>query len=189
MDIPINHRVVLLIGPTSSGKTTLSYKLKKTAPVPTKIISQDEVVRSVIDQDTCGMLFSTAIRKKYGTLLREAIKDQEGLIVLDMLDTRKFDVYASIFRIIRNGYFGKITLLKMYLPLDLQLEFCKQRDMFNVPLSNDQLCSNMVYQRKYYESSSGSLCQTFPFTEEYLIKDPREVEFTYPLVSSKQYKK
>lgn len=190
MNIPINHRMVLIIGPTTSGKTTLSYKLKKTAPVSTSIISQDEVVHSVIDQDTCGMLFSTAIRKKYGSLLREAIKKPEELIVLDMLNIHIFDLFQTMFRIKKQGYFGKITLLKMNLSFELHDEFCGQRKDFNIPtMTTEKLFSNMISQLRVYQGSSGSLHHTFPFTEQYLIQDPREVEFTYSIQLRKPQKK
>ena len=190
MTIPINHRMVLIIGPTTTGKTTLSYKLQKTAPISTTIISQDDVVISVNNQKNCGMLVSTAIRKKYSSLLKEAIKKPGELIVLDMLNIRIFDVFETILRIKRQGYFEKITLLKMNLPFKLHDKFCGQRKTFNVPsMTTEQLFSNMVNQLTWYQSPSGSLHHTFPFTEEYLIEDPREVEFIYPLISSKQYKK
>jgi len=189
MPIPINHRVVLIIGPTTTGKTTLSYKLQKEAPVPTTIISQDDVVKSVINQENCRMPVSTAIRKKYSFLLRESIKNPEELIVLDMLNIHVFDVFETIFRIKRQGHVGKITLLKMNLPFKLQDQFCGQRKTFNTPsMTTEKLFSNMIAQLNLYQGSSGSLHHTFPFTEEYLIEDPREVEFTYPFVCSKQYK-
>ena len=190
MDIPIHHRIVLLLGPTTSGKTTLSYKLKKTAPVATTIISQDDVVDTVTHQKHGEILDSIAIRKRYNSLIKESIKKPEELIVLDMLNIHLFEAWETILRIRRQGYFGKITLLKMDLPFQLQSEFCKQRKDFNIPgMTTERLFSNMLTQLTCYQGSSGSLHHHFMFTDEYLIQDPREVEFTYSLAPSKQYKK
>lgn len=173
--------MVLLIGPTTSGKTILSYQIKKTAPVPVQVISQDEVLRSVMRQDAGEISTYLRFSQRFIFSLREKIKSHQAfLIVLDMLNIRLFDVYRTILLIKGLGYFGKITLLKMDLPFELHSKFCAMPRDFITPISTEELFHNMVQQSLYYQSSHGSLKAKFPFTEEYIIEDPREVQFIYP---------
>lgn len=180
MTIPIYNRVVLIIGPTTSGKTTLSNQLKETFPGLVTIISQDEVSNSLNEEDTFSMFLTMKYRKKFAASLKDAIQSPNKLIVLDTLNIRIFDVFQTICSIKRHGHFRKITLLKMNLPFELQSEFCgKRRDFDTSLLTTEELFLNMVRQLTWYQSSSGSLHQTFPFTDEYVILDPRKVEFMY----------
>lgn len=190
MTILISNQIVLIIGPTTSGKTTLSNQLKETFSGSVAIISQDEVANSLNEKDISSMFLTMKYRKKFSISLKNAIQSSKDLIVLDTLNIRIFDVFQTICCIKKHGYFGKITLLKMNLPFELRSEFCeKRRDFDTSLLTTEELFLNMVRQLTWYQSSSGSLHQTFPFTDEYVIQDPRKVEFMYSPVFSKQYKK
>lgn len=47
MNVNINNRLVLIVGPSTTGKTILSKKVKEDANVKSVVISHDEVLNKI----------------------------------------------------------------------------------------------------------------------------------------------
>ena len=183
MNIPINHRVVLIIGPTTSGKSTMAQKIVKGFSGTSVIVSHNDILLTV-DQNQPQNVIDLEFRKRYLNQIQEAVSNKENqLVVIDSFNIGKQNVEAILIFLQLLGYQDKVTLLKANLPFSLHLDFCVKRNdkQFRNSTTRSQLYFTMLSQNEFYHGSYGSLYETFPGTEEYMIKDPRDVEFVYSI--------
>ena len=80
MQIDIKNRIVIITGPSTSGKTTLAKKIKEMSPVKTVIIAHDDIA-AMIDQnkteDEKNDDFWAMLIEKIG----ESLEDSENYII------------------------------------------------------------------------------------------------------------
>ncbi|MDE5587233.1 MAG: ATP-binding protein, partial [Bacilli bacterium] len=128
MTIPINNRIVLIIGPTTSGKSTMAKKIQDQFQGSSVIVSHDEVFYQV-NQNQSQSAIELEFRLFYISSILEAISDhQNQLVIIDGINLAYKNVLDILNQLQEIGYKDRITLLKTDLPIDLHLLFCEQRD-------------------------------------------------------------
>lgn len=191
MTIPINNRVILIIGPTTSGKSTIAKRIQEQFDEKSILISHDGILMEVNKNQTQSEI-DFEFRIRYITKIKEAVQNQENrLIIIDAVCLQSKNVLAILSTLKMSGLQDSVTLLKTNLPLELHLLFGKQRNdqQFREQTTREKLYSTILNQVGAYRGPLGSLGQEFPYTDEFIIQDPRKVEFTYSISASKQYKK
>lgn len=188
-NIQINNQIVLIIGPTTSGKTTLAHRIQKQYHASSKIISQDDILNQE-DKSQNQESLDSILHQKMASLIKDTVHDDKNqLIILDTLNIGMHSVSSLISTIKEIGYPGKFTLLKNHPSIELHRSFCETR--------NDSMAQSLTQagvkdvargQRLYYESNHGSLKAHYPYSEEYIILDPTTVNFSFHLGSHQYYK-
>ena len=182
----INNRVVLIIGPSSTGKTTLSKKIEEESPVKSVVISHDDVLEGINknrSQDEINLDFRLTLIEK----IFDAINDNSNeLIILDTLnyDFQALNAVLMFLRMFIN-YEDGITLVKMNPPLDVHkryiLEKKKNNSLVSLPI--------VMSQRDMYISEKGSLFRAHPFAnEEIIISNLKKIKLNFNL-KNKEYSK
>ena len=195
MQIDIKNRIVIITGPSTSGKTTLAKKIKEISPVNTAIIAHDDIA-AMIDQnkteDEKNEDFWAILIEKIG----ESLEDSENkLVVFDVLGIEDVYIYSLLQMIeLVSSYYDDVTMIKMNLPVDKHLEFAKSRvdNDPNVKMyyrNLEEYWRAIMLQRAYYESSEGSLKSDFFVCSEYVISDPEDVQIKFDLVKKKEKQK
>ena len=124
----LNNRLIIIVGPSTTGKSTLAKKINEESPEKSVIISHDEVLKKVNrnqSQDAINLQF----RLKLIEQIAKAINDSSNkLIILDTLnyDSQALLAVLSIIRIFIK-YTGGITLIKMNIPLELHKKYIFKR--------------------------------------------------------------
>ena len=195
MQIDIKNRIVIITGPSTSGKTTLAKKIKEMSPVKTVIIAHDDIA-AMIDQnkteDEKNDDFWAMVIEKIG----ESLEDSENkLVVFDVLGIEDVYIYSllQMIELVSSSY-DEVTMIKMNLPVAKHLEFVKSRidSDPNVKLyyrNLEEYWRAIMLQRSYYESSEGSLESDFFVCSEYVISDPKDVQIKFDLVKNKEKQK
>lgn len=195
MQIDIKNRIVIITGPSTSGKTTLAKKIKEMSPVNTVIIAHDDIA-AMIDQnkteDEKNDDFWAMLIEKIG----ESLEDSENkLVVFDVLGIEDVYIYSLLQMIeLVSSCYDDVTMIKMNLPVDKHLELVKSRidSDPNVKLyyrNLEEYWRAIMLQRAYYESSEGSLESDFFVCNEYVINDPKDVQIKFDLVKNKEKQK
>ncbi len=187
MSIPINHRVVLVVGPTTSGKSTMSRKIRDGFSGTSVIVSHDEVLLGV-NQNQPQNVIDLEFRLQYLNRIQEAVSNQKNqLIIIDSFNIGSQNLQAVLLFLQLLGYHDKVTLLKTDLPFSLHTEFCMKRDdlQFRLNTTRNELYLTMISQNEFYHGPLGSLCESFLGTEEFRIEDPRDLEFVYSISENK----
>lgn len=174
--INIKTRIILIVGSTSQGKTTLSTRIKEEAPGKAIIISHDEVL-SLIDKKQQQSEIDNQFRM---TLLRkivEAVNDlRNDYIILDTLNisNKSLSAFLSVINMFVSGV-DNILLLKLNIPESLNLLYAKQ----HYPKMQN-IFKNVYIQRGIYNSAEGSLNSTYDslVSEEYVIGN-EEIQFSF----------
>ena len=195
MQIDIKNRIVIITGPSTSGKTTLAKKIKEMSPVKTVIIAHDDIA-AMIDQnkteDEKNDDFWAMLIEKIG----ESLEDSENkLVVFDVLGIEDVYIYSllQMIELVSSSY-DEVTMIKMNLPVAKHLEFVKSRidSDPNVKLyyrNLEEYWRAIMLQRAYYKSSAGSLESDFFVCSEYVINDPKDVQIKFDLVKNKEKQK
>ena len=195
MQIDIKNRIVIITGPSTSGKTTLAKKIKEMSPVKTVIIAHDDIA-AMIDQnkteDEKNDDFWAMLIEKIG----ESLEDSENkLVVFDVLGIEDVYIYSLLQMIeLVSSCYDDVTMIKMNLPVAKHLELVKSRidSDPNVKLyyrNLEEYWRAIMLQRAYYESSEGSLESDFFVCNEYVISDPKDVQIKFDFVKNKEKQK
>lgn len=195
MQIDIKNRIVIITGPSTSGKTTLAKKIKEMSPVNTAIIAHDDIA-VMIDQTKTNAEknddFWAMLIEKIGNSLENP---ENKLVVFDVLGVEDVYIY-SLLRMIElvNSCYDEVTMIKMNLSVAKHLKFVKSRmdSDSNVKLYYKNLKEYwraIMIQRAYYESSEGSLKSDFFVCNEYVINNPEDVQIKFDLVKNKSKQK
>lgn len=177
MNINISDRIVLIVGPTSSGKTTFAKRIKSLSNFETVIISHDEVLSKVDkhqSQEKIDMDFRLLLLSEINT----AIKNKDiKLIILDTLNITNNALFAvlNIIKVFFN-YSMDITLIKFDIPLQLHLDYCKNREIKTGKTADAQTLMN---QKTIFASPNGSLNSKYSFCHEYIITNPEETTISF----------
>lgn len=178
MEININNRLILIVGPSTTGKTTVAKKINSEAPVKSVIISHDEVLKKVNKNQSQAQI-DLDFRLSFIDDVTNAINNSSNELVI--LDTVNFNAQAlfAILCIIRKGinYTGGITLIKMNPPLQLHKKCIIERAKTNKLIDLDTILS----QRKCYNSSRGSLFTSYNLlvNEEFIIQDIKNLTLNF----------
>ncbi len=181
MTIPIHNRIVLIVGPTTSGKSTMAKKIQEQFQGTSVIVSHDEVFYKV-NQNQPQYAIDLEFQILYISAIKEAILDQQNqLVIIDGMELLYKNVLETLNHLREIGYEDRITLLKTDLPIDLHLLFCEQRDddLLRRNTTHEELHNTILKQSSFYHSSIGSLYSRFEDVDECIIKDPREVQFIF----------
>ena len=177
MNVNINNRLVLIVGPSTTGKTILSKKVKEDANVKSVVISHDEVLNKINknqSQEQIDLSFRLALINQ----ISDAINDYSNeLIVLDTLNFDSKALFAFLF-IIRNfiNYTDGITLIKMNPPLELHKKYILERAKDNKLVDSSIILS----QRRHYISNQGSLFISYSLAnEEIIIANPEDITLNF----------
>lgn len=195
MQIDIKNRIVIITGPSTSGKTTLAKKIKEMSPVKTVIIAHDDIA-TMIDQnkteDEKNEDFWAMLIEKIG----ESLEDSENkLVVFDVLGIEDVYIYSLLQMIeLVSSCYDDVTMIKMNLPVAKHLEFVKSRIDSDPKVklyyrNLEEYWRAIMLQRAYYESSEGSLESDFFVYNEYVISDPKDVQIKFDLVKTKEKQK
>ncbi len=195
MQIDIKNRIVIITGPSTSGKTTLAKKIKEMSPVNTVIIAHDDIA-AMIDQnkteDEKNEDFWAMLIEKIG----ESLEDSENkLVVFDVLGIEDVYIYSLLQMIeLVSSCYDDVTMIKMNLPVAKHLEFVKSRIDSDPKVklyyrNLEEYWRTIMLQRTYYESSEGSLESDFFVCIEYVINDPKDVQIKFDMVKNKEKQK
>lgn len=175
MEVNINNRIVLIIGPSTTGKTTLSKKINEESQVKSKIISHDGVLNTINknqSQEKIDMEFKLEFIKQ----ISDAVKDSSNeLIILDTLNIRTQGLMAILLTLKMLGDDG-ITLIKMHPTLDLHTKYIIQRAKRNKLVTP----AAVLQQRKFFESREGSLNTRIDVVDdEFIIENPEDITLNF----------
>lgn len=182
MNININNRLVLIVGPSTTGKTTLSKKIEKESQMKSVIISHDEVLEK-IDKNQSQKQIDEKFHLEFIHQICDAIDEQSNELII--LDTLNFDSKAlfSVLFILRMfiNYADGITLIKMNPPLELHKKYVQERSKVNELVN----LSAILSQRMHYISNQGSLFRTYDLAnEEIIISNPENVTLNFGIRDS-----
>lgn len=168
--IPKRARVLVIVGPTSSGKTTLAKKLQtQFLPKKAVVISHDDIVNQIshsnfVNQEQQNMQF----RIKLIMDIKNAVSSPENdLIIVDTLNVSS--TALSAFLILLNffipGFSTKSILLKVQLPEKKNIEFARKHypsEPEAVQLTNQQICEYRSAQGSLFVKFSGLVQAEYP---------------------------
>lgn len=171
----IKTRMVLIIGPSSQGKTTLAKRLEKELSGKNVVISHDDVL-SEIDKNQPQFFIDMDFRMLLLEKISEAVHDTHNKhIILDTVNIGKANLAAFIM-LIKSYVSDKvtITLIKLNIPEGLNIEYGKKHypELSNV----EEL---ILGQREDYQGEDGSLNTSFEglVEFEYTIENPSKLIF------------
>lgn len=180
-NIKLTTRIVLLAGPSSTGKTTLAKKLLWQASSLNPVcVSQDEIIRRIPKglspdawENTRQDLFIMAITE---ALFNPSAK----LIIFDTANISHESLYnflMTIHTLAGEALLTEITLLKLQIPKQRHLENARR----HYPNDPD-ITSRVKEQRLRYEGSDGSLGADYmsdKLVSYQFVIDPETTTFTF----------
>ena len=128
MQIDIDNRIVIITGPSTTGKSTLANKILESSPVKAVVISHDAIAGEINDKQSerekSEELYIRLVNKVFAALRNSENK----LIIFDVPGINANYIY-SLLQIIEmaNHYHDNITLIKINLPLETHLKLMKLR--------------------------------------------------------------
>ncbi len=187
--IQIQDGLVFICGPSASGKTTLARKIFDEAPYSHKtLVSFDKIlVEFLVDHNLPGKYFYTKLPGD----LDEKFKTNVILALQKALTSKDFVIYEGIHcdpeklgTIIDFlpflGLNRPLTLIKLFLPMELQLAFLQTRfgsATINDIDDRDRLKSQRADIARMKEPNHFS--KNREWIKEYTIDDPRELRFNF----------
>lgn len=180
MDINITDRIIILVGPTSSGKSTLAKRIKESTKQKTVIVSHDEIL-STINRCQSQEKIDFEFRNKFLEELNAVIGDLSNkFIVLDTMNIDGQALFAFLMLIINLENFSEyrdlITLLKVNVPMEKHLKYFEKRKSIMGSILKKEV---LMQQKNIFMGIEGSLFVHFSFCEEYVITDPEETQFIF----------
>lgn len=173
---PINisdKGLIILVGPTASGKSTFANRLKAAAPHDTVIISGDKILEK-IDKTQTDAQIDEEFKLKFMEELKSIHNPKDKFIVFDMIHTiRDITLQFMMWLIWCIVKFETITIIKFDLPLELQIEYSKKRELSRGIKTH---LSIILGQRDVFYGPDGSLNANYQFSREFVITNPEEID-------------
>lgn len=193
MQINLETRIVIITGPSTTGKSTLARSIKESSKINTLVISHDDIA-SIVNQNNPEQLVKEEFYEKLKKTIGKALKDLENeLIIFDVPGIKEDYMWALLDLLAKyDEYQDNITIIKMDLPLKKHLKLMKKRMQSDPEVAFyysgfDEYYETVISQRESYEGFDGSLYADFGKCIEYVIENPKDVEITWSI--SKKYKK
>lgn len=179
--LQIQDGLVLICGPTTSGKTTLAKRIIREAPYQDKLlVSHDDALREFIKER------GYPEEKYYSGLDKDddfAFRSTVAKTISQALNEKKFVVHESVYCIPQNlaalltfmpawGLNRPLTLIKMWPSWQLHMVFiskCPNREMINPDAVQSQRCGFKEVIRPNH------FAKHLECVKEYTIEDPREI--------------
>lgn len=185
MDIKIKNRLVIINGPSCSGKSTLANRIQDEYNGNGKcaIIGHDDIL-AYVNKDQSQEQIDFEFRNIYlGTICNALSMPEIELLVLDTFNIEIKRLLAFITTIKGvSDYKEPITLIKMNVDEDIHDEFIRKR-------TNDPyLVIGIKSQVAMYKGMEGALNKSIPFCETTVIKDPRDINIIFDLPKKGQMK-
>ncbi len=183
--LKIQNGMVIICGPSCSGKTTLAEKIFNQTPYGNKILlSNDQMLRCYIKKEKLpAEWFFTGLDQKN----QERFAYEFVIAIRDALRARKFVVLEALYCDIEKlekllgflpilGLDRPVTLIKLLLTEALHQEFVKRRP----EVAADYLVEVHHIQRQGFEPIfKERLSETWQGMVDYAINDPRELAFDF----------
>lgn len=185
MQINIEDRIVVITGPTTTGKSTLAAMIKATSPVKTTIISHDKI-RMRIKQNQTEEEKMAEISSRLMASMFDALTNPEiNLVIFDIprIEEKYVSSLLAMIELI-NQYDDDITIIKTNIPLQIHCELMRSRIKSDPLVATffhnfDEFYQAALKQRRYYESPLGSLNTNFYTRHQYVVSDPKTVTISY----------
>lgn len=173
MKITIKYGTVVICGPTSTGKTTLSKRILDEMPWQgCELISHDEVLREVwrpnMPQPQIDMEFQTSCFD----LLSSAMK-RDAPIIYEGKYYEKERLYAFLLLLSMMDPMRPICLIKMATGAKMQRKFARQRSGPK-PTAKDMHLQNYLFRGVLDTHYSES-----PNIQEFVVKNPEKLELVF----------
>lgn len=185
MDINIENRLVVICGPTTSGKTTLTNRIKKEFSGNCKIIAHDDIIsrlpKFINEKAQSQMFMNILLQELYKALDDESIDlivlesiiylmDQQLMLLLDTLEDM--------------DYCDRVTLIKMHIPIELQIEYCQRRKKLEKGAPTMDVIAN---QDAMFYSPYGTLNRRYHNCDEFVVENPEELTLDIRPRGSKKF--
>ncbi len=188
MKLEINNRICIILGPTTSGKTTLARRLKKEFKGKSVIISHDDICNSM----SIKRRFANGgieFKKKYFLTIKEAIEDiNNDLIIIDSVNIESKNFLSFIMLINTLIPDERLTVIKMNVDIETRKKFSKDRikKMRHSDKKMIKLYLNAFFEQdKIYKSENGSLNTSMSYIDEFIITNPIDLEIEFKSLENK----
>lgn len=180
MKLNIKDRLVIIVGPSTTGKSTLARKINREFNYISTIISYDEITKKnnkKSSQKTDDDIFRTQLLEQ----ISDAINNESNeLIILDSTNYDAEELFSTLYTI-RTwlNYRDGITLIKMDLPLELHEEYIQKR----FGNKSSDYYPDILQQRDHYTSLEGSLNNSYDIltNNEFIIENPEGLKIKFKM--------
>lgn len=186
MDIKINNRLVIINGPSCSGKTTLANRIQDEYNGNGKcaVIGHDDIL-AYVDKNQSQEQIDKDFHNYYlGTICNALSMPEIELLILDTLniEIKRLIAFISVIRGVAP-YTDPITLIKMNVEGNIHDEFISMRT------TDPELVAGIKSQVGIYRGIEGSLNKSIPYCQTSVIKDPRDINIIFDLPKKGTIKK
>lgn len=183
--IQIQDGLVVVCGPTASGKTTLAKRIIEESPYRNKILlSVDAEARKFLHE--AGLpeeMMRTGLDKATNALFHDWLVERmasafssDSFIVYEGVCNRDNKMWWSLRLFPLDGFCRPITLIKVFPDLELHTKFMKSRRRSKFPVSPQEL----LLQRAMFQSlAEEPLFADCDWIREYLITDPTQIRLDF----------
>lgn len=182
MEINIKNRLVIIIGPSCMGKSTLADRIQEGYNGRCAIIGHDDILE-IVNKNQEQYKIDDEFHDYYlGTICNALTMPDIDLLVLDTfnIEIRRLLAFITTIRGVTN-YSEPITLIKMNVDSKIHDQFMKKK-LSGLGMSNDPyMIGGIKSQVLQYKGIDGSLNKPMPFCENIVVKDPRNVTITFDL--------
>ena len=96
MQIDLETRIVIITGPSTTGKSTLARSIKESSKINTLVISHDDIA-SIVNQNNPEQLVKEEFYEKLKKTIGKALKDLENeLIIFDVPGIKEDYMWALL---------------------------------------------------------------------------------------------
>lgn len=182
MELKIKNRLVIIIGPSCSGKSTLADRIQEEFSGKCAIIGHDDILE-LVNKNQEQYKIDDEFQDYYlGTICNALTMPDIDLLVLDTFNIEIMRLLAFISTIrAATDYSDQITLIKMNVDSKIHEEFMMKK-LMGLGMANDPyMIAGIKSQVVQYKGIEGSLYKNMPFCDTTVIKDPRDITIDFDL--------
>ncbi len=176
MEIKFNNRLVIINGPSCSGKTTLADRIQAEYKGKCVVICHDDIL-GFVDKNQPQEKIDEDFHHYFLAVICGALEEESiDLVVLDTLNVgiKQLLTFITVIKGFSN-YQDLITLIKMNIDTKLHDEFIAKRT------SDSFVKRGVKSQVEYYKGIEGSLNKSIPFCDTFVVKNPKDVTLKFDL--------
>ena len=158
--IEISTRIVIICGPTSSGKTTMAYRIKNEFNGESIVISHDEVL-ATINQKQSQEKIDEQFRLAYFNSIKDAYQNKANqLIIIDSVNIRAINLQAFIhlLTLFADVRLEEISIVKLWIPEEINIINALQH---YTDKNTDYVLDCTLQQRQIFSGLIGSLWRRY----------------------------